>query len=307
MTKPAKAGFFVFGASEMVRNVPQAPARGGSGKRAGASGEAGTRGSPRGVKKSQRLRRSPRYTDTSTEVLQGELMEGEVPYIEYALVKRWLATWAKGQPAVKRIYKVGDSLESGGQIDLALEIDPKALRATHGPDATWETVVSDWYAQLSALTEHRLHVRQWVNGRDAVSGKQAGEADRLYIAHAVNRRENLQMGIFFLGFAALEVWLFQSGELHRRAEWLTWLVGVAAVCFFAAGVFSLVAWAKNWNAEETEKTGQEMLGCAVAIPFVAVAVVVAAWLLFSALGWLTSIPAWAVVIIVLLVLLLLKK
>ena len=234
-------------------------------------------------------------------------MEGDVPYIAYTSVKRWLATWARDQPAVKRIYKVGESLESGGQIDLAFEIDRKALRATHGPEATWETVVSDWYAQLSALTNHRLNLRQWTSGEGSVSGEQAGKSEQLYVAHSVSRRENLLTGIFFLGMAALEAWLFQSGELDRKAEWLTWLVGLGAVGFLAAGVFSLFAWAKNWNAEETEKTGQDVLGCAVAIPFVVVGLLIAAWLLFSALGWLTSIPAWAAVIIVLLVLVLMKK
>lgn len=240
-------------------------------------------------------------------VLQGEQMEGDVLYIEYASVKRSLANWARDQPAVKRIYKVGESLQSGGKIALAFEIDSNALRAAYGPRATWETVVSDWHAQISALTSYSIDMRQCIGGRDHVSGKQAGEVDQLYVAHSLHRRESLLSGIFFLGFAALEAWLFQSGELDRRAEWLTWLVGLGAIGFFAAGLFSLVAWAKNWNADETEKTGQDLLGCAVAIPFVVVGVLIAAWLLFSALGWLTSIPAWAGVIIVLLVLVLLKK
>lgn len=231
----------------------------------------------------------------------------DVRWIDQRTVKREVAKWAAGKPAVKRVLKVGESLKSGGKIDLAIAVDKKAIQAEHGHQATWDTFAGEWHTELSAVIPYALDVRQLVGGRDPITGKTANEAEQLYITQAIHRRESLFGGVFFLGFAALEAWVFQSGELERKAEWVTWLVGISAIGFLAAGIFSLLAWAKNWSPEDYDVAGTKTWNWVVGTPLVIGGGLLALWLSLSAFGWLTSIPAWAAVIIVLLVLLLLKK
>ena len=63
----------------------------------------------------------------------------------------------------------------------------------------------------------------------------------------------------------------------------------------------------NWTAEQEDQVATRTLGWIVAGPILLVVFIVAGLVLFSMFGWLATVPSWAGVIIILLVLIYLKK
>jgi len=63
---------------------------------------------------------------------------------------------------------------------------------------------------------------------------------------------------------------------------------------------------KNWNIEQEDRVVMRTIGFVIVARLVLIIAVVAGFELYAAFGWLATIPSWAAVIIVLLVLILLK-
>jgi Ca2+/Na+ antiporter len=109
----------------------------------------------------------------------------------------------------------------------------------------------------------------------------------------------------FLFFSAFEIGALASG-LVSLATWGGWIVLFGAFFFPVMAVISLVGILKNWTVEQEDRAFTRTFGYIFGVPIILVAFILAGWVLFSTFGWLASIPSWAAVIIVLLVLLLLK-
>jgi LytS/YehU family sensor histidine kinase len=112
-------------------------------------------------------------------------------------------------------------------------------------------------------------------------------------------KQELSTLIYGLGFSALGVWVLVYENL-KFDHWKDWLIVVSTI-------FSLLMTfgAANILAKDAGVTGV-VNTVAVAVkwlllaPFFAMAVGIAGWLLFSIFGWMGSIPAWAAIIIVIL-------
>jgi uncharacterized protein YacL len=90
-----------------------------------------------------------------------------------------------------------------------------------------------------------------------------------------------------------------------------WVIVAGAIFFSIMAITALCGMLNGWTAEQEDKALGRTMGFVVFAP---VALIVAALvaavfgiILFSAFGWLATIPSWAAVIIVLLVLIYLKK
>lgn len=122
---------------------------------------------------------------------------------------------------------------------------------------------------------------------------------------AKRRREVLTQFCTFLGFSALEIshFVFNGIKLEKVGDWI---ILVGAVLF---PIMTIVSWRSlrnNWTAEEEDRAATRTLGYIVLIPIILVAVIVTGYALFSLYGWLATIPSWAAVIILLLILIYLK-
>jgi hypothetical protein len=86
-----------------------------------------------------------------------------------------------------------------------------------------------------------------------------------------------------------------------------WIILGGAIFFPIMAILSFFAIRNNWTDEQADRITMRTLGYVVLAPISLILVVLAGFGLFSAFGWLASIPSWAAVIIILLVLIYLKK
>jgi hypothetical protein len=88
-----------------------------------------------------------------------------------------------------------------------------------------------------------------------------------------------------------------------------WIVVGATVWFSIWAIFCLFAIRNNWSVEQTDRIFDQItrpVGYVLFVPLALIVVVLAGIVLFPAFGWLATIPSWAAVIIVLLVLIYLR-
>jgi hypothetical protein len=72
------------------------------------------------------------------------------------------------------------------------------------------------------------------------------------------------------------------------------------ILFPMLAVISGMGLLKNWSIEESERATNRVIGWIIAIPLIVAAFVIATWGIVSFFGWLATIPSWAAVIIILL-------
>ena len=110
----------------------------------------------------------------------------------------------------------------------------------------------------------------------------------------------------FVFFSALEI----AGLFYQPPTFSTlkdWIVVGGAIFFPIMAIISFRVLRNNWTDEQIDQVTMRTLGYVVLVPVAIVAAVLVGIALFSAFGWLATIPSWAAVIIVLLVLIYLKK
>jgi hypothetical protein len=90
-----------------------------------------------------------------------------------------------------------------------------------------------------------------------------------------------------------------------------WVIVAGAIFFAIWAITALCGMLNGWTAEQEDKALGRTMGFVVFAPVALVVAALVAGLagvtLFSTFGWLATIPSWAAVIIVLLVLIYLKK
>lgn len=109
--------------------------------------------------------------------------------------------------------------------------------------------------------------------------------------------------VVFLVFSALEIGLLVFGELDFT-KWRDWLIVVGAIFCPVLTVIAGVALVKDWSIEKSDRVLNRTLGCLIGAP---IATLVGVWVLTSFFGWFSTIPLWAAVIIVLLVILISRR
>lgn len=107
--------------------------------------------------------------------------------------------------------------------------------------------------------------------------------------------------LIFIGFSALEVWVLIYGNLTFE-KWRDWLFILGAFMFPLLALTSSHAITEDIRLQGTARKVAVFLKWILAAPFALIAVAVAIWLLSSVVGWFASIPGWAAVIIILLLL-----
>ncbi len=115
------------------------------------------------------------------------------------------------------------------------------------------------------------------------------------------RREQVSTFLVFVAFSVLEI-----GYLLFSNRPTNWIILAGAIMFPILALLALLSLIKNWTPEQEDKIFSRTLGWIVAAPIVVVVAAIAGVALYSAFGWLATIPSWAAVIIVLLVLIYLK-
>ena len=111
--------------------------------------------------------------------------------------------------------------------------------------------------------------------------------------------------LFSLSFSALEIGVLIFAP-PKFDHWTDWLIVGGAILFPIMAIFLFISMLAGWSAEREEQAFTRTIGCIFLTPVVLIIVAVAGFALYSAFGWLGTIPTWAAVIIVLLVLILLK-
>ena len=108
------------------------------------------------------------------------------------------------------------------------------------------------------------------------------------------------MSIFF--------WYGYFGESHNT--WKSWLSLVVAIIVTGLAIFisiyAVLEVVFDIPAEKTEQFFIELFNKAMASIFTIIGLLVVVCILYYLLGWMSSIPAWAAVIIILLILVLIK-
>ncbi|KZC20689.1 MULTISPECIES: hypothetical protein [Rhodanobacter] len=112
--------------------------------------------------------------------------------------------------------------------------------------------------------------------------------------------------ILFVGFSALEIWALFSGVV-TLAHWKGWLIAGGAVFFPIMALWSAIDLTRDSRLIGIARHLATAIKWLLALPFVLVAVAFIGWLLYQAAGWLATIPSWAAVIIVLLLLIYSKR
>jgi hypothetical protein len=120
------------------------------------------------------------------------------------------------------------------------------------------------------------------------------------------RREKLYQLLVFVFFSVFEIsyLLYSQPTFSKLGDWI--ILGGA----FFFPIMALISWRSirnDWSAEKEDQTITRTFGSIVLAPILLVVAVVAGFALFSAFGWLATIPSWAAVIIILLVLIYFKK
>jgi hypothetical protein len=126
------------------------------------------------------------------------------------------------------------------------------------------------------------------------------------VTDAKRRRE--QWSTFF-GFVAFSI--FEIGYLIWQPPTFAllrdWIILGGAIFFPIMAVISYVSLCKSWTPQQEDRATTRTLGFIFLAPVALVGIVLAGFMLFSAFGWFATIPSWAAVIIMLLVLIYLKK
>ena len=128
------------------------------------------------------------------------------------------------------------------------------------------------------------------------------------------KRRRRQHGLAFAFFAFLSAFMighlfYNPPSFSTPGDWIVlgatiWFSICATICFFATR--------NNWGDEQFDRFDRitQTVGYVVLAPIALIVVVLVAVLagvaLFSAFGWLATIPSWVAVIIVLLVLIYFK-
>ena len=105
--------------------------------------------------------------------------------------------------------------------------------------------------------------------------------------------------VLWLGFSALEIWLLLFGNL-KFDHWKAWVIALGAVFFPFMALWSAAELTSDKRLTGALRRGAVAIKWLLAAPFVIVATILIGWLLFAVLGWFASIPLWAAVIIILL-------
>jgi hypothetical protein len=109
----------------------------------------------------------------------------------------------------------------------------------------------------------------------------------------------LLFSVFFFGY-----WFYRPPTFSTWQDWI--IVGGAVFCPIMA-IFMWVSIPNTWSAEKEDQAFMQTLGYLVLVPILLVLAVIAGFALFSTFGWLATIPSWAAIITILLVLIYLKK
>jgi hypothetical protein len=106
-------------------------------------------------------------------------------------------------------------------------------------------------------------------------------------------------------FSALAIgYLFyQPPTFSNLKDWVT-LGG--AIFLPPLAIINFFGMRNNWSDEQADQIAKQTFGYVVLAPIALIVAVLAGIMLFSAFGWFATIPSWAAIIIVLLVLIYLK-
>jgi len=122
---------------------------------------------------------------------------------------------------------------------------------------------------------------------------------------AKRRRDYWVALIVFLFFSFLEIFVLSSQPANfSRLGY--WIIAGGAVFFPMMAVISSLAIVFDWSNEKADRTIKWTFGLIILAPLVLIVAVVGAYFLLSAFGWFATIPSWAAVIIVILLLIYLK-
>ena len=102
-----------------------------------------------------------------------------------------------------------------------------------------------------------------------------------------------------LAFSVLEIWLLTSGNL-KFEHWKDWFIAFGAIFFPFMALLSAYALTSDIRLKGHLRSIALTIQWLLAVPFLSIAAGILGWLLFSLIGWFATIPAWAAVIIILL-------
>jgi hypothetical protein len=109
--------------------------------------------------------------------------------------------------------------------------------------------------------------------------------------------------LFMLLMAVNATYLVFLGDGFKK-EWVFWLIACSIPVWWAWSIFSLLSIIKGWTNREVESKGSKAFGYAIATPFVLAGIAFVLFALMALFGWFSSIPSWATVMIILMVLIL---
>jgi hypothetical protein len=154
-----------------------------------------------------------------------------------------------------------------------------------------------WYGASGAIS---ALIPRWYLGK-------AGSGAIVEQASSDSKRQREQFKIFacFVFFSALEIgYLFYMQPTFSTLG--DWTILGGAIFFPIMAILSFFAMRNNWSDEQADRITMRTLGYVVLAPIALIVAVLVGIALFSAFGWFATIPSWAAVIIVLLVLIYLK-
>ena len=105
----------------------------------------------------------------------------------------------------------------------------------------------------------------------------------------------------FSGFSVLEIWVLFYGNLTFE-RWKDWLIVGGAFFFPIMALISAGNLAHDSRLVGPLKTLVSGFMWLLALPFALIALGIVGWAMFSIFGWFATIPTWAAVIILLLLL-----
>ena len=107
--------------------------------------------------------------------------------------------------------------------------------------------------------------------------------------------------LIFVGFSALEIWVLVYGNLTFE-KWKDWLFVLGAFMFPILALVSAHNLTRDERLQGVSRKLALLVKWVLAAPFALVVIAATIWLLISIFGWFASIPGWAAVIIVILLL-----
>ena len=109
--------------------------------------------------------------------------------------------------------------------------------------------------------------------------------------------------LVFLFLGVYATYLVFLGDGFKK-EWVLWLIACSIPVWCAFSVFSLLSIIKGWTNREVESKGNKAFRYAIATPFALAGIALVLSHLMALFGWFSSIPSWATVMIILMVLIL---